>query len=198
MYVYISFFYKNSIERRLEYTPSWYQSYGNLCFKERQLKINVMSEVLLFMSTRKCSVLLFLQIKIFYVCTYIICSHCSILDKRKVSLIPPFKENHTNLNMWIAHNQVLCGLCVHMHCSGPMSFQIFLKVSGNFTEKILGLFSICQSIGFIFFFLRLHFHILLLEVQCLIFFLSCLPYFFWFWLSSFLPFFHLPACLSLR
>lgn len=110
-----------------------------------------MSELLLFMSTRKCSVLLFLQIKIFYVCTYIICSHCSILDKRKVSLIPPFKENHTNLNMWIAHNQVLCGLCVHMHCSGPMSFQIFLKVSGNFTEKILGLFSVFQSIGFIFF-----------------------------------------------
>lgn len=34
-----------------------------------------------------------------------------------------------------------------------------------------------------------------MEVQYIIFFLSYLLYFFWFWLSSFLPFFHLPASL---
>lgn len=155
-----------------------------------------MSELLLCMSNRKCFILLFLQIKIFYVCTYIICSHCSILDKRKVSLIPPFKENHTNLNMWIAHNQVLCGLCVHMHCSGPMSFQIFFKVSGNFTEKNIG-FIFNLSKYWIFFFLRLHLHILT-DGSTIYYFLSFLPSLFLLVLAFILSSLLSPACLSLR
>lgn len=76
------------------------------------------------MSITICSLHLFLLVMIFFLNVYLAYLFSLYhLGRRKVSLIPTFKENYTDLNMWIC---TLLGImwvvCVHMYCSGPVSF----------------------------------------------------------------------------